>query len=66
MTTRSEVLNKSDYHEWFLSEGSDSVKHYKEIRLEGFDNDQRDMYIDSYLSLSVKNVLHESYTLMAN
>jgi hypothetical protein len=66
VTTRSEVLNKSDYHEWFLAEEPEDLKLYKEVRLERFDKKQRDTYIDCYLNLSVKKVLTESYLLMAN
>lgn len=66
ITTRSEVLNKADYHEWFLAEGSDTFQYYKEVRLERFDKSQQNSYIDSYLSLSVKKVLFETFILMAN
>lgn len=46
ITTRTEILSKADYYEWFLPEQSDNFNHYKEIRLERFDRKQRNTYID--------------------
>ncbi|KAM3143234.1 hypothetical protein pb186bvf_004566 [Paramecium bursaria] len=66
ITTRTEILSKADYYEWFLPEQSDNFSHYKEIRLERFDRKQRNTYIDQYLNLSVKKVLYDTYYLMTN